>query len=213
MFYTVYRVINLHNGKEYIGKHQTDNLEDGYMGSGKWLKRAIQKYGIDSFKKEILHIFETEQEMNDKEAELVTEEYCERKDTYNICTGGKGGFGYINRNGLGVSENQKNKARKLTHEMRKKQKWLRENDKNWCEKVSRNISSSRKKYFAENSSWWIGRKHTEETKRKISKSNSKFTGTKNSQYGTIWITNGTENKKIKKDLDTIPEGWYKGRNI
>ncbi len=36
-------------------------------------------------------------------------------------------------------------------------------------------------------------------------------GQKNSQYGTIWITNGIQNKKIKKDQD-IPEGWKKGRN-
>ena len=37
-------------------------------------------------------------------------------------------------------------------------------------------------------------------------------GTKNSQYGTMWITNGFENKKIKK-IDKIPKGWYKGRVV
>jgi hypothetical protein len=36
-------------------------------------------------------------------------------------------------------------------------------------------------------------------------------GKKNSQFGTMWITNGQENKKIKKDVDIIPERWYKGR--
>lgn len=38
-------------------------------------------------------------------------------------------------------------------------------------------------------------------------------GDKNSQYGTCWITNGEENKKIKKeDLDKWLEiGYYKGR--
>lgn len=35
-------------------------------------------------------------------------------------------------------------------------------------------------------------------------------GQKNSQFGTMWITDGQVNKKIKK-IDTIPEGWYKGR--
>lgn len=30
--------------------------------------------------------------------------------------------------------------------------------------------------------------------------------------GTIWITDGNDNKKIKR-LDTIPEGWYKGRTL
>lgn len=27
----------------------------------------------------------------------------------------------------------------------------------------------------------------------------------------MWITDGIENKKIKKDVDNIPQGWYKGR--
>ncbi len=60
--------------------------------------------------------------------------------------------------------------------------------------------------------WW-GRKHKEETKRKIGLINSKKQrGKNNSQFGTIWITNGKENKKIKKE-EVIPEGWYKGRKI
>jgi hypothetical protein len=37
-------------------------------------------------------------------------------------------------------------------------------------------------------------------------------GIKNSQYGTMWITDGITNKKIKK-CETIPLGWYKGRNL
>ena len=38
-------------------------------------------------------------------------------------------------------------------------------------------------------------------------------GIKNSQYGTCWITNGKENKKIRKEeLDIwIKLGYYKGR--
>lgn len=32
----------------------------------------------------------------------------------------------------------------------------------------------------------------------------------NSQYGTMWITNGSTNKKIKR-MEEIPEGFYKGR--
>lgn len=38
-------------------------------------------------------------------------------------------------------------------------------------------------------------------------------GKDNSQYGTMWITDGINNKKIKKDVDFIPDGWYKGRKI
>ena len=56
-----------------------------------------------------------------------------------------------------------------------------------------------------------GKTHKLETKEKIGKTNSiNQKGVKNSQFGTMWITNGTDNKKIKKD-SCIPLGWYKGR--
>lgn len=49
MKYTIYKITNKVTGKIYIGKHQTEDLNDGYMGSGKLLKRAQEKYGINSF--------------------------------------------------------------------------------------------------------------------------------------------------------------------
>lgn len=100
MKHTIYKITNLINGKIYIGKHKTKNINDGYMGSGKRLIAAIEKYGIICFDKEILFEYDTEEEMNSKEKELVTEEFCKRSDTYNICEGGNGGFSYINRLGL-----------------------------------------------------------------------------------------------------------------
>jgi group I intron endonuclease len=93
LYYTIYRTTNKINGKFYIGKHQTKNLNDGYMGSGKLLKRAIKKYGVDNFTKEILFIFDNEEDMNSKEKELVVL----GESSYNLCEGGNGGFGYINR--------------------------------------------------------------------------------------------------------------------
>lgn len=92
MYYTIYKVTNTINGKYYIGKHQTENLNDGYMGSGRVIKQAIKKYGIDNFQKEILFVFNDEPSMNAKEKELVTL----NEMSYNLCPGGKGGFGYIN---------------------------------------------------------------------------------------------------------------------
>ena len=102
MFYTIYKITNKINGKIYVGKHQTKDLNDGYMGSGKLISASIEKYGIENFQKEILFQFDNEAEMNAREAELITEEFCLREDTYNLCPGGKGGWGYINSYSLGV---------------------------------------------------------------------------------------------------------------
>lgn len=91
MFYTIYKTTNKHNGKFYIGKHQTNNVDDSYIGSGKKLLEAIRKYGRGSFSKEVLFIFDNEHEMNLKEKELITEEFVERRDNYNMGIGGEGG--------------------------------------------------------------------------------------------------------------------------
>ena len=91
MLYTIYKVTNTINGKIYIGKHQTMNPDDSYYGSGIALKKSIAKHGKENFKKEVLFVFESEDEMNSKEKELITEEFVARSDTYNMGVGGEGG--------------------------------------------------------------------------------------------------------------------------
>lgn len=208
MFYIIYKITNLLNGKIYIGKHQTKDLNDGYMGSGKNLKRAISKHGIKNFEKEILFIFDNVKDMNDKEAEIVNEEFILKENTYNICVGGQGGFSYLN-NEYWVGE----KLEKRRKDVAKK---LKENEN--CaiggkKTGSKNMSTAHKEGKIRYDTF-SGKTHTDETKSKISMANStnRF-GDKNSQFGTMWITNGKENKKIKKDNENIPEGWYKGRKI
>ena len=72
MKYIIYKTTNLKNNKIYIGKHQTENINDTYLGSGIALEKAIKRYSKQNFKKEILFVFNTETEMNEKEKELVT---------------------------------------------------------------------------------------------------------------------------------------------
>lgn len=204
--YTIYQITNIIDSKIYIGKHETLNVDDGYMGSGKILKSAQSKYGLHNFKKEILHIFDSEEEMNVKEAELVTEEFCLREDTYNLCPGGKGGWGYINSNGLGDTSKGGNKSLIFTNNDR----W-----KNICKSnvVAHNERMKVEKKgifspsFNPNTRGMLNKNHSKSTKDKMSDLHS---GNKNSQYGSMWITNGIENKKIK-NIDIIPNGWYKGR--
>lgn len=176
MFYTIYKITNKINGNFYIGKHQTKNLDDGYMGSGKLIKAAIKKHGIEKFTKEILHVFDNDHDMNEAEKELVIlGEGC-----YNLCPGGSGGFGYINEKKL----NRKCTKEQLYKQLEDAHKVLKIlwSDEEWkinhCEKLSA--------AFLGRKSPFLGKKHSQETRQKmteIKKSMQSQKGVKNSQYG------------------------------
>lgn len=105
-YYCIYKITNLLNGKMYIGKHKTSNLDDGYMGSGMLLKRAITKHGIENFRKEWLMFCEDEEEMNYMERVFVDQTWVDRSDTYNLKLGGEGGGCGANK-GYRFTEEQK----------------------------------------------------------------------------------------------------------
>ena len=203
MFYTIYKITNKINNKIYIGKHQTRNLNDGYMGSGKLINAAIKKYGIENFKKEILFQFNNEADMNNKESELVTEEFCVSENSYNLCSGGRGGWSYVNRTGLRTKGHTEETNVKRSNTLKGKRP-----SELAIKKLKEAHAAGKIKY-----SNTTGIKLSEEHRRKIGDANPKHQkGINNSQFGTMWITNGQENKKIKRDVDIIPEGWYKGRH-
>jgi hypothetical protein len=208
MKYTIYKTTNLINNKIYIGKHQTLNPNDDYLGSGKALIKAIQKYGRDNFQKEILFEFNTEAEMNAKEIELVTEEFCNRKDTYNIALGGDGGWHLSNQErwseiaALGGASvwkmfSEKRKADPIEHA-----KWRMNISKSLVGKPGNNKAAT----IAAASD-----KSNNKRKSTFKKINHQK-GSKNSVYGKIWITDGLNSKMICPK-EHIPIGWYKGRKM
>lgn len=189
MYYTIYKTINLINNKFYIGKHVTENPNDEYMGSGERIRYAIEKYGIQNFKKEILFIFDNEEEMNLKEKEILTPKFlAENKHIcYNIAAGGQGGnIALFPENPkyeeicLKISEGLKNNP-KLKENIRKQHK----NNPNYAMK---------------------GKQQSDKQKATVSKKIKEF------WKNHINITNGTLNKTLEKGLE-IPEGWRRGKTL
>lgn len=90
-YHFVYRTHNIINGKEYTGKHSTNNLNDGYYGTSKILEMAVEKYGIENFAVEILSFHDTKDKAYIEESNIVNDEYVSRLDTYNLIPGGVGG--------------------------------------------------------------------------------------------------------------------------
>jgi group I intron endonuclease len=90
MYHFVYKTTNKKNNKIYVGKHSTDNLNDGYLGSGPTLLRAVNKHGRENFTTEILHFCETEEEAIEIERSIVDEVFVQRDDTYNINVANQG---------------------------------------------------------------------------------------------------------------------------
>ena len=96
IYYIIYQITNLINKKNYIGKHQTTNINDKYMGSSPHLKNAIKKYGIHNFNKEIIFECKNKDELIKKEQEIVNLDFIKRDDTYNQNLGGDGGWNFVN---------------------------------------------------------------------------------------------------------------------
>ena len=195
-YHYIYKTTCNLNGKYYIGMHSTSDLEDGYMGSGKRLRYSIRKYGIENHTKEILEFLDDRDSLNKREAEIINEELINDPLCMNLKCGGQGGFISVEqqrnrslKGGLSYSERMKTDIKFRTY-----------------------IIENLKKYTGENTSFF-GKRHKEESKRLIGEKNSiNQKGSSNSQFGTCWITNEIENKKIKKG-DLIPDGWRLGRKI
>lgn len=194
--------------KYYIGMHSTSNIDDGYLGSGKRLRRSIRKYGKENHTKEILEYCQNREELAARERELITEEHLSHYLCMNLMSGGTGGF---------VSIEASRRGAKATH---LKVKNRLENDVEFRKKMYAVLTENRIKAakagkFKGNKSF-TDKSHSTETKALMRKAKiGKYTGCKNSQFGTMWVTKNNINKKIFIEQFTNFEenGWIKGRVI
>lgn len=175
MLYCIYKITNLINGKTYIGQHKYKNLYDSYMGSGKHLKRAQKKYGIENFRKEILYSnIRYKETVDDMERFAIAKERSIGKAEYNIADGGGGSKGAKHsdetKEKISASLKGKNKGKKrglFSEETKRKMSEAHKGKKGklHSEEIKRKISEAKK-----------GKKRgplSEETKKKMSESQKK----------------------------------------
>ena len=153
MFGYIYKTTNLINNKIYIGQRKGE-FDIKYLGSGYTLKKAIKKYGKESFKVELLIKADDMNQLNNLEIEYISKYkkiFIARDDMYNITTGGEFGYSW--------------KGRKHTEESKDKMRLTLLRHKSMCNCFSCRIKRGEKVI------------RTEEHKRKIGLGNKgkKFT--------------------------------------
>ena len=174
----IYKIVCTLNQKFYIGMHSTNNLEDGYFGSGKILKRSLNKYGKEFHTKEILEFLPDRESLKTREKELVNKSLLTESLCMNLQLGGGGGFSSESQ----ASNFYKAGGKAVWKIFRDKHLIKLKTDSEYklayCKKISNSLIGR------------SGKNHTQEFKEKIGKINSeRQLGKNNSQYGSFWITN------------------------
>lgn len=92
MYGYIYITTNIINNKIYVGQHTAKMFEpEKYIGSGLELLRAIEKYGKENFKNELLCECFSREELDEKEKYYINLYNSTNKNVgYNINIGGTG---------------------------------------------------------------------------------------------------------------------------
>lgn len=216
----VYLIENLINGHIYVGKHSTENLDDGYMGSGKLVTKAIAKHGLENFRKHIIKEFDTSEEAFEFEKSIVTEEFVADRNTYNLKIGGVGGGDWSHINSDVEFRREKNqRAMRITNHK------IQTDPAFAAYRAMKNARTSvRTKRLHEEGKIpyegldWTGRKHTQKSKEAIGRANAiAQSGQRNSNFGKAWVHNDElkKSKSVSKDQLQLflDEGWVIGRKM
>lgn len=155
------------SGYYYYGQHSTDNLNDGYIGSGTILKKYYKKYGAlegDTYIKEIVAFFNNLEDLNNAEYDLIGDKFKDDELCLNLRAGGmKPGFSEESRELCRINHKggSKGKHWKLSEKSKQNIGESKKGKKQTKEHIQKRIQN---KIDNGNS------KHSNSTKQKISES-------------------------------------------
>lgn len=165
-----YRITNTIDGKYYYGVHSTDDLDDGYFGSGKRLKLAIKKHGAENFVKEIIKFFDSADDMYAYERSVVDMGKVRDRQCYNMAIGGEGGNRFVDYTEDEMVELRERKSKS----MRGKNTWMKgttqskeSNQKRSKTLMGHSVSEETRKKISNANK---GKHHSEDARKKISES-------------------------------------------
>ena len=207
-----YITTNLLNGKQYVGMHSTDNVDDGYLGSGTVLLNAIKKHGKENFKREILKVCETVEEAFANEMVFIGQYDTVRPNGYNISP--TGGF-----NIPGCHSEETLQKMSLAQSGENHPMYGKKHSKETIQKMSLSQSGENHHMFGKKCSeesiqkrsgenhHMFGKKHSEESIQKMSLARS---GENNPMYGKEGYWKGK--KRSEETIQKINKSRLRGEN-
>ena len=208
-YHYIYKTTCNVTNRFYIGMHSTSNLNDGYIGSGRRLWLSINKHGKENHSTEILEWLPNRSSLKLREKELVNESLLSDPMCMNLQLGGGGGLSGEEHRTKWIKAGSAAGNAKLA-ELWKDPEYAKTRALKIKDVMSRPEVKDKALTGFNN---YRGTPHTVETKERLSEiMKLKQNGISNSQFGTMWITNGILSKKIRK-TDIVPEGWRLGRKI
>lgn len=216
MYYFIYKTTNLINGKFYIGKHSTTDLNDSYLGSGLLLQEAIEKYGRENFSREILEFCSDYSDLNRTEKQYITSNLISLEECYNIALGGQGGnLGYVVNEKIGrsmsyvlrgskKSKEHKENLRKSLEGRSTSKEVLQKRVRKWKENIYSLSEQERKEKFGhfKKLNGFYGKSHSEESKEKMRSSFGPRNDSNNANSKPITI-NGVTYNTHKECMNTL----------
>jgi len=213
----IYKATNKVNGKCYIGqtskvlnKRIYNHFNIRKKKSCPYFHNAIHKYGEDNFLWEVIEECSSKKEMDEMEFHYIKQYNSLAPNGYNLTMGGGGSCGYKHTKEECKKISIRNKGILKTKEHKENLSKAREklwkdpnsvyNTKDFREKMSEVQSGKGNGMY--------GKKHTEETKSKISEKAKLRIGEKNSMWGRRGDKSPQFNKDnlYKKWIITLPDG-------
>lgn len=227
----IYLTTNLINGKQYVGQHSTNNMNDGYVGSGTIMLKAIKKYGKENFKVDVMQFCINQEEMDFFEDKYIIWYETMSPKGYNLRSGGHERFiisdelREILKNshiGYEYSDEQRINHKKAMNREDVKAKLSEASKRAWSDPNIREkylIVLKDKDLVERRRKSFIGYKHSDESKEKMSRiqKNRKHSDKQNNMQSDImkqkihiYNPENGEKRMIHKD-EEIPEGFIRGR--